>query len=182
MLRYIVGVLVAIGLLIVIFALIFLRGPSSPAPKPIDLASLANTGSKVQLTIDGQVTADSEHRAIRITVGASSSELDIIGGYNGNIISSHSVNNNTQAYYVFLKALQTAGFNIGKNDNSYNPGFCPLGQRHLYKVISAGGQAVQHLWGSTCGGGTFQGDSSLVITLFENQIPNYSSYTSDINF
>lgn len=178
--RYFIGTLIAIALIIVIIVLL-LTGGSKPAPQPINLSNLSTTGDKVQLVIDGEVTANSEHREIRITVGRRTSTVDVIKGYRGEVISSHTVDNNSDAYYVFLKALELAGFNLGKSGPSYNPGFCPLGQRHIYKVISATGKVRQSFWGSTCGGGSFTGNANLIITLFQKQIPKYDDYTSDVS-
>lgn len=178
--RYFIGTLIAIALIIVIIVLL-LTGGGEPAPQPISLSKLSTTDSQVQLIIDGEVTADSEHREIRITVGRRTSTVDIIQGYRGDVIDTHTVDNNSEAYFVFLKALGLAGFNMGNAGPGYNPGFCPLGQRHIYKVISGTGKVRQSFWGSTCGGGSFTGNANLVITLFQNQIPKYDVYTANVS-
>lgn len=180
--RYVVGVLIALGLLAVILVLIFTGGGSQSKPRPVNLRSFATSGGQVQLTIDGPVNAPSAHRAVRITISANSSEVDVIQGYNGNVISSHTSGNSQNSYRVFLNALQLAGFTEGQSGSGDGSGYCPTGERHIYRVISAGGSIEQNLWGSTCGGGTFAGNAGLVITLFQNQIPKYSQYTSGLGF
>jgi hypothetical protein len=38
-----------------------------------------------------------------------------------------------------------------------------------------------HYWSTTCGGGTFKGKTSSVISLFQRQVPNYGELIQDTN-
>lgn len=182
--RYIVGALISVGLIIVILVLIFTGGTSNKSnqQQPIDLTSLANTGDSVQLVTEGAISADSTHREIKITIGQSTSELDVIGGYNGNVISSHQIGNNEAAYNNFLHALALAGFSDGNLSASQNEqGHCPLGYRYLYQVVDASGNVKQKLWNDTCGVGTFKGQGPLIRQLFQLQLPDYDKWTVNVN-
>lgn len=182
MVRYVLGVLFAIGLIILIIILLFSGGPSKVLPPPINLPDLATNGGQVQLVLKGQVEANSEHREIRMTVGSGMATLDIVRGYQNDVIKTYQHNNNNQAYTVFLKALNQAGFINGDNSKPGDgDGVCPLGEGHVYRVISGGGDVEKRMWGTSCGGGTFRGDANLVITLFQNQFPKYNDETADVN-
>ena len=60
-------------------------------------------------------------------------------------------------------------------------GVCPLGQQYIFESIN-GSSDLQHTWATSCGGqGTFGGKTSTVITLFEKQIPDFTSRTSSVS-
>lgn len=183
--RYIIGSLIAVGLVIIIIILIFTgRNGGSIGPQPIDLTSLANTGTTVQLVTEGELSANETRREIRVTVGRDASTLKVIKGYQGHVISSHKIDNNRQAYAAFLHGLKLAGFNLGNTaGNQDERGYCPLGRRYIYKVIDAGGHVTQKFWSDTCDSddGTFRGNSDLVRRLFELQIPKYDEWTEDVD-
>lgn len=180
--RYIIGALIAVGLFIVILVLIFSGGNSTNGPSPINPVSLASTNSSVRLVTEGQESADSTYREIQITIGQNSSELDVIGGYNGNVISSHQISNNQAAYDVFLHALNLAGFSNGDLSASQDErGHCALGQRYLYEIIGPNGGVRQKLWNDSCGVGTFKGQDTYIRQLFQLQIPQYDNWTNNVS-
>lgn len=180
--RYIIGVLVAAGLVVLIIILLVSGG--TPAPQPINLNQLAGTDTKVRLIEQGDLTADQNRRSVEITVGRDVSEMDVIQGYQGHVIRSSQSANNQAAFAVFLHGLTLNGFNLGDNNpaNSDERGHCALGQRYLYEVISPDGAIRQKYWNDTCGVGTFKGNASTIQTLFNKQIPNYDQLISGVNF
>lgn len=183
--RYIVGVLISVGLIIVIIVLILSGGGGNSRRNqlaPIDVTTLAASGDSVRLVTEGTISADSTYREIQITIGQSTSELDVIGGYNGNIISSHQIGNNQSAYSQFLHALALAGFSNGDLAASQDErGHCALGYRYLYEVVGASGKIRQKLWNDTCGAGTLKGQGPLIRQLFQLQLPDYNKWTNSVN-
>lgn len=157
--------------------------PIAPVVKP--LAEYAGTNATVSLTTDGIVNGDELHRSIRITVSANQRELDVLQGYNPQIITSKSFINNQEAYTVFLKAIGNSGFAL-KIKNSKAPaderGQCPLGFRYIFN-LNDGSDDISRLWSSSCGTavGNFGGQTSTLLTLFQYQIPDYSTLTSQVN-
>ena len=176
--RYIVGVLIAIGLVIlvivVIIKLIF-GGGGSPKTAQKPLTDYANTGVTVQMTIEGAVVADQNYREIVINVGQNQSYVDVFQGYQNNLLTNKTYNNNAVAYATFLRSLQFAGYTLGNpNPNLADErGRCALGNRYVFEILQ-GGQDLQRYWTSTCSGvKTFEGSFGLVRALFIRQIPDY---------
>ncbi len=179
--RYFVGFLIFIGLFILAFILIFHHSSHSTAAKPIVLGNYANTNTVVQFTIDGPVVYDSSHNEIQITVGQYQNTLNIIQGYQGNVVKSENFPNNEPAYNVFLNALQIAGFTKSQKFNYPSTGACATGDVYHLSVIDDFGTNIQDLWATTCGNeGTFGGVVSPIQNLFEAQIPNYNKETAGV--
>jgi hypothetical protein len=171
--RYIIGFLISIGLIILLFVLIF-RGGSKP-PTVVPLVSYANTDTVVEFTDDYAVSADQTHHKVTTVVGRDETTLTVEQGYQGTVIRNQSYNNNPTAYANFLRALEINGFNSGKDDPALRDerGACALGHRYIF-VIQSGNRIIQRLWSSSCGNiGTFRGKTSTVIQLFKLQAPDY---------
>jgi hypothetical protein len=174
--RFIIGFLIAIGLLIFVFVLIFRgAGNDNDAQQPVQLVEYANTGVAMEFTQVGPVLADQTHREARITVTNQESTIELFGGYQRRLLDSRSYRNNPAAYADFLRALQLAGYNLGNPDKELadDRGFCPTGRRYIMS-IKDGGSDVQRYWATTCGGTqTFRGKTAVVRNLFIGQIPDY---------
>lgn len=175
--RYITGILIAIGLVVLTIVLIIkaFGGGGGPEQKRIDLTSYASTDAVMQLTIDGPLNADEEHRQLKITVGRDETTLDVLQGYDGQVIRSQSYQSNQVAYVNFLRALEVNGFINGDANPNFKDerGQCATGQRYIFEAVS-GGEDVLRWWATSCGGGNFKGDRNVVRTLFRNQIPDFS--------
>lgn len=181
------GVVVIVGLLLIGFLLITSGAPKKPsapvsASKP--LIDYAASNATVSLTIKGAINAKENHREIRVTVGRDYRELEVIKGYNNRIISDKTYNNTKEAYSEFLYALTYARFTKQRDsDVKTEQGVCALGNRYVFK-LEQGGQDISRLWTSTCSGigrGTFSGSYTLVLTLFEEQIPDYDKLTQRVD-
>ena len=187
--RYFVGFLVTIGLIVLAFVLIFnLTGRDSnsdvTAPaQQTQLTSYADTTKSARITVDGIINADSIHRQVQINISQNQSTFNLIGGYNGNVINSQTYENNQQSYRSFLFALQQAGFSRGDFDpaKADERGACPTGRRISLDVYD-GNQRVQHLWTTTCGGGTFEGNLNVITRLFQRQIPDFNELTRGVDY
>jgi hypothetical protein len=181
--KYFLAFLGVVALIVVVFVLVLngLHGSGSKTPKAsqVVLSDYANTSTVVRLTVDGPVTADQNHRAVRVTVGRDQSLVEVIKGYQGSVIAQQSYANNTAAYETFLKSLQTLGFTKGDSTPALadERGYCPTGERFIYEIDS-GATSVQRYWSSTCSTGTFKGSGQSVRTLFRSQIPNYNVITA----
>jgi hypothetical protein len=179
--RYIIGLLLGIGFIILLFVLIFRHG-SAPATPPINLVNYANTSTIVQYTDDYPVNADQNHNVTSTTVGRDETTLNVYQGYQGTLIRTQSYNNNPTAYANFLRALQGVGFTTAKNDPALadERGVCPLGHRYIFE-IKDGNRIVQRLWSTSCGNiGNFKGRTTTIITLFHRQVPDFSKLTTGL--
>ena len=181
--RYIIGLLITIGLLILLIMLIITSGhrkSSTPTPKP--LSSYSTTDAQTRMIIDGPINAEQTHEQIQIIVGQDAVVYEQIQGYNGTVVNSQTYANTQSSYYNFLRALEVASFTTGNHDPhlTNNTGFCPLGNRYNFQIIQDNSY-VQNLWATTCTGDkTYGGKVSLTVTLFEAQVPNFQDLTQNL--
>src|SRR5438270_6016585 len=162
---------VGIIIFIVILVTIFGHGgkKATPGAQLQPLPDYAGTNATVSFTQDGIVNADSLHRSIRITVSNSQVALDVLKGYNSQVIQTNSFENNQEAYTVFLKAINNAGF-LAKTKDTRIPndetGQCALGFRFIMD-LNQGGSDLSRTWASSCGSkvGTSTGAATTLQTL-----------------
>ena len=175
--RYFVGFLVTIGLLIFLIVLLVRGGgdhnkvPQTKKP----LVSYASTDAVVKLTIDGPINSQAEHKQTQITVGQDEVVMEEFTGYEGNSTFRQSFKNNESAYSNFLYALKNVGFTNGDTSKELanESGHCPLGNRYVFELIQDG-QNIQHFWATSCGKTkTYNGALGSTLTLFQKQVPNY---------
>lgn len=181
--RYLIGFLGVIAIIILIIVL-FVRGGGGPETPAIDLADYTTSTSEVVFINDGPVSATQTHDVIKITVNQSEATMDVIKGYEGQVVNSRTYPMNPNAYAAFLLSLKRAGYTIG-NDNADlkdERGYCPTGDRYIYELNDNGGE-VSRFWNTSCGDryGTFKGQAPLIRDLFRMQIPDYDQLTSNLN-
>ena len=176
--RTILFILVGIGLLWLVFLLFSkafsVTGNSNTTTVPqTSLSTYATTDAVTAMYIDGPVQSNQEHISLRISVSRSQAEIELIRGYEGQVVRQETFENNTTSYTNFLKALDKAQFNraVKKTISKDERGFCPLRNRFIY-TIEKGGSNISRSWMSTCGTGNFTGNQALVRQLFVMQIPN----------
>lgn len=183
-LRYIIGfVLLVIGILFVL-SFVTSRTDSEPTPEvttpQTKLTDYKSRNALLRLTISGKITADEDHRSIRITVTPSSRTVEILQGYQNVAVSSQTFGNNQAAYEAFIEALDPAGFVKERTtEGSHSEkSVCPLGRRYVYELIDQS-QNVVRTWSTSCdsSAATFAGNASTVRKLFQLQIPDYSKIT-----
>lgn len=180
--KYILGFFVTI-LLLIVLVLVLVSGGNDDQPVPDTskaLSSYANTQAVTRLTIDGPITAPAVHRATRISVSQTSTVIEQLRGYDGEVIDLQTFPNTQASYRTFLRSLELAGFTKGDtSDNLKNDrGYCPLGSRYIYE-LNDGSEQLQRFWSTTCRGTkTYQGEPALTLQLFKNQVPNYSRVTN----
>ncbi len=182
--KFLIGVVITIVLLIFIIIKLLTGGSGSKAPAPLNLASYASTATTVRYTIDGPVSAPQTHNDIIIEVGSSSTDIKITKGYDGEVIKEQSFPMTESAYSTFLLALQkSAGYNLGNSNKKFQDqrGACATGNRFIYEVISGEGDTLQHFWSTSCKDKTFKGLPDVVRQLFEAQVPNYNDFTESVS-
>lgn len=177
--RYFFGFIAVIVLLVLVSILVFrgFTGHSGPTATQVNLINYATTDTVMQLTVDGPITANQTHQGIRIDVSQYYSTMSVYQGYENDVTSSQTFNNNPNSYAVFLRALDLMGFNKGNTNPALadSRGYCPDGERYIYE-IQTNGVDSQKFWSSTCSGeGNFSGDSVDIVNLFSAQIPDYAT-------
>jgi len=181
--RYLFGLLITIGLLILLIILIISRGNAKHAPStaPKPLSSYSTTDVEARLIVGGPITSQQTHQQIEITVGQDEVTYVQINGYNGQIANSQSYPNTQNSYYNFLRALEVANFTLGNHDKNLanNTGYCPLSNRYNYQLVE-GSTLLQNLWSTSCGTRTYNGNASLTQQLFKNQVPNFDTLAQNL--
>lgn len=176
--RNIIVSLIGIGLVVLVIVLIikgFTGGKVSPTSH-VDVSKYAYDSSIATLLVDGPTNLDQDHRQVRISVSSTQVEIDVIAGYQGNVIKTQSYANNTAAYNVFLQSLQRLKFSYGSKSDADYRGFCPAGKRYVYSFTKSQ-DTMFKFWQTTCGQGTFDGDGQAVRQLFRRQIPPHDLST-----
>ncbi|HSX53484.1 MAG TPA: hypothetical protein VLF90_03920 [Patescibacteria group bacterium] len=183
--RFLVGIVLIVVL--VIFSVIFFsggkNGSKQKAAVPKILPDYANTSAEVQLTTDGTINADQIHRSIIINVSNTSSTLEVVQGYQNNVIQTNTFPNNQDSFSKFLYALYNSNFTKARKTKLTNSaGVCPLGNRYTYELKNVPDVKDTSRWSTSCGGnGTFGGLAPQVRQLFQLQIPGYSHLTSSVS-
>ncbi len=185
--RYIIGVLGVV--LVAIFAVLMItsRGPSDTAnkvttPGIIKMTSFADKSSIVSLTIRGRLVGDTEYRAVRVSITPSERRVEVLSGYDENVIKSQSYPNTQSGYTDFLHAMDRYGFSRTKKPLvTDSRGVCPLGNQYSY-VLTSGVSKPVDTWSTSCGtsDGTFAGTANVIRQLFQLQIPDYSQQISGV--
>jgi hypothetical protein len=177
--RYLLAFLVAVGFIVLVFILIVRSfGGDDQASVQTELTDYARTQTVMRLTVEGRVNIDQEHRVARITVGRSENKIEIIHGYEGNVVDSRTYNSNETAYATFLRALDLRGYTRGDDDPALadSRGVCAGGRTYTFEIVT-GSATVQRFWSSSCGSGTFKGNDAQIRGLFHAQIPDYTRLT-----
>jgi hypothetical protein len=172
--RYFVGFLICIALIIGVFILVIKGFSGSSTPKNQNpLSDYANTDTTVRMTVDGPIVSDVQHRAYRITVGRSETTIETLQGYDYTPIDTKTYSNTQQGYENFLRALDLAGFrgDTSKPQNNDERGACATGDRYIFEVMS-GSSSDKRYWSASCRGkGNYKGNTAQTKTLFNTQIP-----------
>jgi hypothetical protein len=176
-----------IGFLLFIFIVVKLVHNPKPKPAPSPTAPVvkilpeySDTLAEVSYSTDGHINGDDQHRGIIITVDRFERKIQITAGYNGNVIEEHTFANTETAYNVFLHALQNSGFTAKskKATTANETGQCPTGLRFNYELNDSG-DVLSDLWSTSCGTGTMGGRTSIIQSLFQAQITDYSKIISN---
>ncbi len=186
--RYFLGLLTFIAFIILVVVVVVHHGSNtgsgtSSGIKTVHLTDYIDKNSEVQLTTDGHINSEEEHRAIQINVTPNSREAIVFRGYNQQVLKQESLPNSKAAYDAFLRSLALLNFTKEKRGvrQTDERGVCPTGKRYIYELLEDN-KDVTRLWSTSCSSsqGTFAGTPSTVQTLFQNQIPDYNKFVIDV--
>lgn len=181
--KYILGFFITILLLVLLIVLLVTGGDNKTSGPTTSkaLTEYANTDSVSSLTIAGPINAQQEYRETRISVNRDTTTLEQIQGYQGAVTDLQTFPNSVASYEAFLRSIELAGFTKGdkseklKNDR----GYCPLGTRYIFE-FEAEGKQLERFWSTSCSGAkTYLGNTSLSVTLFKRQIPDFNRLDSE---
>lgn len=181
--RYIIGFLITIGLLILLIVMLVTGGKKAEVPATSKtLTSYASSSAAVSMVIDGKIDANSTHQAVRITVDRDNVTYELLQGYDGNVAQMKRYANTENSYDVFLHALSHAGFTQGNTSSKLTDekGYCPLDKRYVFE-LNQDGDNIERFWATDCGIKTYQGNLGLTIDLFKNQVPDYDTLSTSLN-
>ncbi|MEO7364096.1 MAG: hypothetical protein ABIV43_01140 [Candidatus Saccharimonadales bacterium] len=181
MIRYLIGFIVTVGLIILLIIMLF-GGRGEPSKKVATsgkaLDAYSTTDASVRLTIDGPINAAQDHRQVQITVDRYNAEVSQFTGYDKQVVQTDSFTNSEAGYSAFLHSLSLLGFNEGASpgsDKQSEAGHCATGRRYILELINNNKNVVRY-WATSCGGPhTYQGNLQTTLYLFQHQIPNYDS-------
>lgn len=185
--RYLIGIGALIVLLFIVIFLIIRGGGSDSAKVPETKRELASyvTDPNVVITQTtvGPITAAQNHYETRINVTNQQATIELIQGYDGNVIDSRSYPMTQAGFGEFLNSLKVAGYTQGSTDEKLadDSGYCATGQRYIFEVREAS-KVVQRFWTTSCGDTkTYKGRVSPTLNLFQRQIPDYNSVVQNAN-
>lgn len=182
--RFIIGILVTLGLIILVLVMLFHGGGGKTAsPKSLNLSDYTHSNSVAKLVMQAPVQADQTYQQIEIDVSNSNVSFTLYNGYQQSAVSTTTYPNNDDAYANFLKGLQNEGYTRGNSDKSMQDerGVCPLGTRNVYS-FSNDSTELMRFWSTSCGTATFKGRASNVTALFKLQVPNYNTVLQSTSF
>ncbi|HUD07109.1 MAG TPA: hypothetical protein VMR34_04430 [Candidatus Saccharimonadales bacterium] len=180
--RYILSVIGVIVFVVVIIVLIATSSSKKPNGHSIDITNYNYSSSSVSQTTDGPLVGEDQRQAIKIQISQAERVIYILNGYEQNISGTEAYANTPAAYQAFLGALDTYGFTKSRTTTETNiEGTCPLGNTYIYELNNGSGD-ISDLWSTSCSlkDGTFFGDGPLLRQLFQLQIPNYESFTTNV--
>ena len=184
--RYYVGLSVTVILIILLIFLLFHGGSKPNAPTlSMPLHSYANTDAEVRMTIDGPINANQDHQQVQITANQNVVTFDQFQGYDSTVVNQQQFANSVNAYSAFLYALALNGFTEGSSDSalSSEQGHCAQGDRYVFELIQ-GGNDLERYWATSCPkvAVSFEGNLTVILSLFEAQVPNYQTLTKNVIF
>jgi hypothetical protein len=151
--------------------------------KIVNLADYTKNGV-VTYTTQSRILGAEDYREVRIIISPTERRVQLLTGYDGTIAKEQTFPNTSNAFEAFLQALSNAGFSRERNTTNKDiAGVCPLGRRMIYD-LTADNKDVVNLWSTSCSSrdGTFGGDESTTLNLFQAQIPGYNAFVSGVQF
>ena len=154
-------------------------GAGKVSVQDLSLTKYIDKGTVVY-TSQGEIVGNEDYKELRVSVNATERKVQILSGYDEQVVREQSFPNTQAAFSNFMYSLANAGFSRERSSNKPDPrGVCPLGIRYIYQ-LHADNKEVVDLWTTSCGtkDTTFGGDQSTVRALFENQIPGFNGFVA----
>lgn len=180
--RYLLSFFAVIGLVVVVFILIFRGLTGDEGVKNLKaLTEYADTDTVMQFTMTGPIVSEQQRSAIRITIGNNENKIDILQGYDEVVSATKSYPSNSAAYGTFLRALDLLGYNRGSENPNLKDerGYCADGNLFYYDIKNGDNQ-IQRYWKTSCNEGNFSGKVQDIEDLFKAQIPDFDTFTQDV--
>jgi hypothetical protein len=140
--------------------------------------------SSVKVSVAGGVSANEKHYSITMSVSSRARTIEVTNTYLDNQHRLESLENNSEAYIAFLNALNRFDFTKSRKDNSgySQEQACPNRKSYTFAFYKGAYEQFSR-WYTTCNDsryGEYGGKVSSVYSLFKEQFPKYSDYTSGI--
>jgi hypothetical protein len=143
------------------------------------LSEQNNPRSSVRFTIIGKTSAPEDHRRFRFTISQDARRVDLIKGYDGNVIDTMRLANTPNSYQEFLYALESEGYTLEREEPTVTDrrGQCSDGKMYTY-TARLNGVVMSDLWSVSCSRkpGTFGGNRNDIVRLFERQFPEFNDF------
>jgi hypothetical protein len=172
-------------ILVILGVILLTRGKSNKkAATPTSQVVLTdyknNTEAKVEYYTEGPIVAKENHYAYRVTISPNTRTMDVMKGYEGEVVRTKSYDNTPSAFGAFLEALGRANFTRTRPSTAKFDAICSSGWRSTLKFVNNGDDLVNS-WTASCNGGTFAGNLGASVQLIRNQIPDYSKLIQGLN-
>ncbi len=185
--RSLLVLLFTLALVIVTIVLFFSNNSTNKSQyntKLNNFANYSNTSALATLDINGPITSQSTHNEVKIIVSNLDVNLQIIKGYDNDIVINQVFPNSQRSYDAFLRSIYLNGFTLKTNKNTVNNpvGLCATGDLYNFYFIFNSNNIV-NTWQSSCNGSNsnFGGNLSVILSLFQSQVPSYNNYTNNLN-
>lgn len=185
--RIFIFILISAGL---IWLTVILIGKALSAPTATNttttqsLVRYDDPDTQFVMFIDGPVQADQTHQSLRISVSQRENVIELMNGYEGQVVNRQAFESNSTAFATFLKSLDKVNFSrtVSRSVSSDERGYCPLQNRFIY-TIEQNGAEKQRAWTSSCRIGNYTGNQSMTRRLFIDQIPSdaFNSVLQGVN-
>ncbi len=180
--RYILSFLGFLAVIVFLIVLIFRLGSSNnvtPTAPAVDMAKVASSSASFIFTEEGPIVAEEDHYQIRITVSDTNRRVEILRGYQYNVVAQADFDNNSQAFSQFVSALAQNGYNKERKTRlTSEDGVCATGRRFIFETSPA--DVLPRRWSTTCEEkGNIGGNINRITDLYRKQIPGYEKFISD---
>lgn len=186
--RYLGPILTFVGIAIaVIVGIVLIRNTlrgDAPVTRTTDLVAEVTPNTVLRMRMDGPVVANEDRRSVQIDIGPRERTAAYLKTFEDITGQRATYRNNDLAFEELVKALAIAGFstrNIRFEDD--HNGECASGRVYHFDLIEDG-LTKRSLWTNSCNQniGTFGGNASAVIRLFQAQIPDYNDLIKGSDF
>ena len=147
------------------------RPAANVQEKQVKVLDQPKADTVLSLTARGPITAQEERYFVSMTITQTSRKLYVYQGYANKVVGKIELDNQPQAFADLLLALKNNGFaDTVKTNADKNAAICANGQLIEFN-LKDGQKDVVKSWVTSCGVGTFAGNSQPVIDLIQRQFP-----------
>ena len=149
--------LIGFGLVILVIILVVKAftgaGKKAVITERTPITSYVDTSTAMEFSASGPIVAQEDYDSIRISVGRDERRIDILRGYEGEIVATRTYENTEAAYNEFLHALALNGYAVGEpseNTSEEVAGRCASGSRYIF-AVKDGNREIESRWTTSCG-------------------------------